>query len=87
MNAKTFTPADQTQKYNRRRLITQGWRGRYIRQMEVPKLDDPPGANRDLGAVRGQQGGAKGSGKLQQKQAHGAGRRDEHRRLEGSGCG
>ena len=55
---------------------------RGYRYVEGPTIDNPLGTERDLGIVRGNQGGENGRRRWQRKQAHGAGRRDERQRLE-----
>ena len=58
-----------------------------MREGGTLQWEKTPGSDRDLGAGRGRQGGDNRSRKLQQNQAHGAGRRDKQRRLKGGGCG
>ena len=62
-------------------------RGRDTKYMEGTKTDKPSRTDRELGTGRGRQGGDKGRGTRQWKQACGAGCRDERRRMMGGGWG
>ena len=60
----------------------QGHRGE-----EGTAMREPPWYNRDLGSVRGQKRGWRKMRDMAQRQARGAGRRDDKQRLAGGGCG
>ena len=77
----------QSPEDNRRQRITRGGRGGETMETEGQTTDDPSGANRDLGAGQGRQGGAKGHRTRQKKKSRGAGCRDEWHRIVDDMCG
>ena len=54
--------------------------------VDGPMMGKTRGADRDLGAGRGWHRGREHMREQHQAQAHGAGRRDEQRNMEGGGC-